>query len=237
MRWSVQKMYVRSKIFGVLAVVIVSLALCCHADDGESGGMDAGLTKGRAYLLIQKRLMPYNFFDLDSAQKALALNNEYQPDNWYFAVGKKFSVLTTIYNVGDGSAYDVKFADGWAADSFRVLNGSLAHHYDTIAAGGSVNHTTLLAPLNDGEIEIVPAKATYAISNANNAAVQNGHSSSYPNVTVLSAARYEKITAKHYREWSIFGGMVLASVFLPMAVFVHIQLNYQHGVPKSALRK
>jgi len=147
----------------------------------------------------------------------------------YFGEGRNFTTHVTVHNVGEGVAYDVVLSDPWPAKLFLVLEGKTSAKFDEIPAGGKVELNTTLSPNFNGEFASFPAVVHYQPTET--PTVQVGYSNVLRNMTVKSTEVFDKLTAKHYREWATFTGLSLLTILLPLFIWTKVQVDYPNGVP------
>jgi len=131
---------------------------------------------------------------------------------------KDLPVIVKIFNVGDSTAYEVTLNDFWPEDSFRLVSGAGDIKFDKIPSGGNVSHSYVVIPKFAGTFESTAAKVVYRPGSQK----EKGHTQlSYSNrvglFEVESALSFEKRTAPHYKEWSIFSilsGLTVAPAFV-----------------------
>jgi hypothetical protein len=146
----------------------------------------------------------------------------------YIGEGRNFTSHVTVYNVGEGAAYDVVVSDPWPSN-FNVLEGKTTMKFEEIAAGGKVELNLTLSPAFNGEFESFPAVVQYKATEAQT--VQDGSSNVVRDLVILSTEHFDKRTAKHYREWALFSGLSLLTILLPLFVWTKVQVDYPNGVP------
>jgi hypothetical protein len=147
-----------------------------------------------------------------------------------YAVHHPITVNVTVYNIGEGSAYSVSVNDEWPA-SF-IVSGSNKAEISEIAANSSKSFNFTVTPTVEGEVEDVRAAVEY--QPILDGPVMSAYSTAADNVTVVSDEIYKKFTEKHELEWTIFVVVFLGAVLAPLAPWLQIQLNYEHGLPKAA---
>jgi len=152
------------------------------------------------------------------------------------ARSKPVNVSIDVFNVGAGPAYDVALLDDWPNDKFPVTVGLKSAKWNEIAAGGRVQHNFTVEPRIDGEWQGFAAQISYHAS-VDAKEMQVGSSTPMRNVTVLSTDLFEKLTAKHIREWTVFWSVSSSLVLLPLFAYLWIQITHQHGIPKAATKR
>jgi len=167
---------------------------------------------GRGYLLLHKTLD--NGIDIPHL----------------YAVGQPITVNITLYNIGEGAAYSINVNDQWPS-GFAVQGQSRAS-FQELAAGGRVSYNFTVTPSIAGDVEPLRAAAEY--QSVIEGPVVSALSSPAFNVTVVSEEVFGKLTAKHVFEWILFTFVFGSAVILPLSLWLQIQTNYLHGLPKSA---
>lgn len=157
-----------------------------------------------------------------------------------FASGKNFTVKFDIYNVGDSSAYDININDVWpattaeGAEGFVLLEGSMDFQLEELAAGDHKSWEFTMAPFFEGNFAGARAEVTY-LPTAEGEAVQ-ARSTEPGRMSVFSAENYLKYFASHTREWTIFYVSAAASVLVPFAAWILIQVQSPGGIPAAGFK-
>ena len=105
--------------------------------------------------------MGVNGWDL-SLQKVLSE----VPD--VYASGENFTVTIDVYNIGDGSAFDVTVTDTWTettssgTDAFKLVDGDFATAWAEIPAGESVSTNFTIVPHFEGRFDGSRATGRYS---------------------------------------------------------------------------
>jgi len=186
---------------------------------------------GRGSLLVHKKLtgdrvfLPPGQYQLDERQKEKGVE--------LFANGRNFTVEVGIYNIGEGAAFDVTIEDAWPAAQFTVLDGVNKATFESIPAGGVRWLNQSLVATFDGEFAGFEATVSYKAGEKDAEAV-NAVSTPMRTITFLDEALFEKVTAKHTREWTLFSTIVILSVAVPALFYTLLQTQYREGVPRSA---
>jgi len=197
----------------LLSLFLLVSSIVVSGAEIESSSSSTG--SGRGFLLVEK--------DLSTAENIAHL----------YAVVVPINVNVTVYNVGDSAAYSISVQDEWP-QSFQVKAGSLKSQFEEIASGQSKSFNYTVVPTVEGDVESFRASVRYHAVVEGDAQV--AFSTAASNVTVVSEAVFQKLTAKHYFEWlffsSIFGGCIL----VPLALWLQIQTNFKHGLPHAAFK-
>ncbi len=146
-----------------------------------------------------------------------------------FAVGEPMNISLSIYNVGDGTAYSVHVQDDWPS-AFEVTEGSSSGNYDELPAGGHLSHNFTLVPQSEGTLQAFSARISY--QPILDGPTQYAISSPSRNFTVYPNHLYKRFTNSFTLEWTVlYGGLALAAL-VPLAIYLNIYNNYEHGLPK-----
>jgi len=158
-----------------------------------------------------------------------------------YSTGMNFTVKMTVYNIGDGSAFDVKVKDTWPSstssgtDAFKLVAGSFTSKWAEITSGASVSANYTVLPTFEGRFEGARATGSYKITK--DGASKKVLSTAGASMQVISEEQFSKYFAKHYQEWTIFYLGCLASVFVPLFVWGSIQYSYTNGVPNAPVKQ
>jgi len=172
------------------------------------------LCDNRGYLLIHKQL------------------NTLSNIPHLYAVDEPIIVNITVYNVGDSAAYSVAVSDEWPT-TFELTRGSLKGAFEEIASGGRVSYNFTVIPRESSAGIIETSRAHVRYQSVIDGTDHTAYSNNPLNVTILTAERYQKLTAKHFLEWTIFSTISLLAIFLPLLSWLNIQNNNKHGLPNS----
>jgi len=163
-------------------------------------------------------------------QGRLIVHKSLTSDFLYFTPGKTFNSSISIYNVGSGSAYNVKITDDWG-ESFNSTAGDKIATFDEIKAGEHVTVNQTLIPLSEGELRGFVARVEYQPTA--DASPQFGFSSPMRNVTIIPNFHYDRLTATFTGEWVVFLGGLLAAIVVPLLLYSTLRQQYPEGVPAS----
>jgi hypothetical protein len=151
------------------------------------------------------------------------------------APGINFTVSLDIYNVGKSAAYEVKLRDEWPPATFTLLEGKTQHEWNEIPAGGHEQVNLTLTPKLEN-IEQPGFRAQIQYQPTIDASPQFGLSTNMRNITSITTALFEKATAKHYREWTIFGVLSALTILAPLAYWHSLTQGHIDGIPASAFK-
>lgn len=191
----------------------------------------AAESTGRATLLVHKKLtgdrvfLPANQYQLDERQKERGVE--------LFANGRNFTVEVALYNIGDAAAFDVTVEDAWPEAQFTVLSGDKSAKFESIPAGGVKWLNQSLVPTFDGEFQGFEATVTYKAAEKDEDSI-TAKSTPMRDITFLDEALFEKVTAKHTREWTLFSMLIVLSVAVPALFYTLLQLQFNNGVPRKS---
>jgi len=207
------------KVLVAISFILISLSLVSSSPAGLGGSGERG------WVVLHKQVTAgytHDFGDQHGGKVGL------------FATNHNLTVSIQIFNVGNGPAYNVKVSDPWPLTSsqFSLLSGSSSEEYEEILPGQNQTFNFSLVPSFSGELAGFPATVQYS-PQLDNPNIQFGESNPMANMTIVSAELFDKITAKHFREWLIFllgsGSLVVG----PLVSYIWIQFNYQNGLPKA----
>ena len=158
-----------------------------------------------------------------------------------FSTGSNFTVKFDIHNVGDSPAYDIAINDPWpattqeGAEGFVLADGSMDFALEELRAGETKSWEFTMVPYFEGNFPGVRADITYLPSE--DGELVRSRSSDPGRIVVYSAENYLKHFATYTREWFVFYLLSGASVLVPFAGWLLIQVRSPNGVPSSPLRK
>lgn len=162
-------------------------------------------------------------------------------DAGVFSTDKNFTVSIDVYNVGDGSAYEVSVTDNWpestssGTDAFKLdPSSSYSANWPEITAGGHVSYNITIMPIFEGRFEGSRAQGSYQPTLDGDAKMVLSTSSAP--MSVLAADQYAKYFAKHNQEWGIFYIGALSTILIPLFVYGSIQVSYKDGIPTKKLQ-
>jgi len=139
-------------------------------------------------------------------------------------------VNVKIFNVGEGTAYDINLVDdSFRKDSFSHVQGLASARWEKLAPGANISHTFVVRPLNPGTFTSKPASLSYRQSPKG--IEQTAKSTTVGDIPIESVSQNAKRTAPHLKEWSIFG--VLCTIVTVPAFFYWYQLSNQLTVKKT----
>lgn len=153
-----------------------------------------------------------------------------------FSMGKNFTVSIDVYNVGDGTAYEVSVTDHWpestssGTDAFKLdPSSSFSAEWDQIAPGGHESYNITILPDFEGRFDGGRAQGSYRPTEDGDPKMVLS-TSSKP-MSVLNAEQFAKYFAKHTQEWAVFYAGTLSTILIPLFVYGSIQSSYTNGIP------
>jgi hypothetical protein len=147
-----------------------------------------------------------------------------------YAVGEPMNISLSIYNVGDGPAFSIHVQDDWPS-AFEVTEGSTSGNYEELAAGAHLSHNFTLVPQSEGTLQSFSARISY--QPIQDGPTQYAISSPSRNFTVYPHYLYKRYTASHTFQWTVLYGGLAAVVLIPLAAYLNIYNNFEHGLPKA----
>jgi len=152
-----------------------------------------------------------------------------------YAPGRNFTVQIEIFNAGDSSAYDVRVTDAWPTDKFTLVGGNTNETFQEIPAGTKKSYNFTLQPNFDGEYNGFAARVEYQPTL--DAPHQIGWSTLTRGLTLIDNTLFNKLTAKHEIEWTVFFLLSFGSVLVPFGYWLQLITNYEHGIPRLSAEK
>jgi len=147
-----------------------------------------------------------------------------------YAVNKNFTVDIKVFNVGGSSAYEVKVSDIWP-EGFKLAHGVFDHSWEEIPSKENRTYSLSIIPATEGRFVSTRAKVDYQ-PGTDASRIQTGYSTSLGNISVVSETLYNKYTATHKYEWTLFGIAAFCSIALPFAFYMYFRFEFPGGVPK-----
>ena len=138
--------------------------------------------------------------------------------------GQETEILYGVYNVGEGTAFEVKVADASLGTSFE-LAGELDGAIGEIPGGENKTVSLTVKAKAAGELTVGPAEVSYQATA--DGELQTGVSTEPQSYVAETEREHKKRTSIHYLEWSVF----LIAAAVPVAV---PGMAYQEGVSKKA---
>ncbi|EGG14679.1 translocon-associated protein subunit beta [Cavenderia fasciculata] len=148
-------------------------------------------------------------------------------------VGKELDISFIIYNVGEGAAYDISFADtdfGASAD-FEVVKGQSSGKWEVIEPNTNVSQTITITPSKGGVFPLTSTILEYRKSQ--NEELSHTSAASYTGMYVESVEEFDKRTSLHLKEWGTFILLSFGSVAFPFALWSYYKVNYENGIKKN----
>jgi len=195
-----------------------------------------GYVSGAANLLVQKKLIaPLNRAippSADSAPYSRRAREQQQDTYPVFAQQRNITVQINIFNVGDSSAYDVEINDPWPKAQFHLVSGKTHAKFEEIPAGGSESLNLTVLPSFHGAFSGLPATVTYSVVD-DGGKPQLGSSNPIGNISIIDTTTFEKLTAKHIREWLIVAAALFFTILYPLVNLLNLQYSYTDGIPNT----
>eukprot|EP01119_Soliformovum_irregulare_P005489 TRINITY_DN17245_c0_g1_i1.p1 TRINITY_DN17245_c0_g1~~TRINITY_DN17245_c0_g1_i1.p1 ORF type:complete len:187 (+),score=42.74 TRINITY_DN17245_c0_g1_i1:51-611(+) len=136
-----------------------------------------------------------------------------------------FRINVTIYNVGEGAAFDVSVTDdSWVSSHFRLGGTNVTNaKFDRIPAASNVTYSYTVTPIEAGDVFTGAAKILYRPGPKSNfRIVRSSTLGLLPVETVAAAA---KRTASHIVDYILF--LVLAALAVLPAGYIYQQTELQ----------
>jgi len=148
-------------------------------------------------------------------------------------LGEDIPVNIRIFNVGQGTAYDVTLRDeAWDPKLFSYEVGLPAASWERIAPGANISHTFVVKAKDVGVARDQSAIISYRAQVGG--ALAYVRSSSYNYLGVQRHSERESRSSSHFTEWVIFSAGALALLFIPYWRWSNLKRNYPNGVPKGS---
>jgi len=158
-----------------------------------------------------------------------------------YASGENFTVTIDVYNIGDGSAFDVSVTDNWpettssGTEAFKLVDGSYTSTWGEIVTGEHVSANFTIVPMFEGRFDGSRASGRYEPKQ--DAETKIVISTAMRPMSVLNTEQYTKYFAKQYQEWAIFYLCSLATIFVPLFIYGYIQTAYTNGIPNAPIKE
>jgi len=157
-----------------------------------------------------------------------------------YAAGFPINITLDIYNLGTGSAYNLKTSDPWPRDYFDI-DGETEASFEEVKGGENTQHNFTVTPKFDATPEKpllyvrgFPAELIYS-RDEDGEDQTKVFSTQMRDLLVRSAEDYVRLTAKHNTEWGIFGLGTTAAVFGPFVAY--IMISRKGGLPAQRSKK
>ena len=179
----------------------------------DSAYADSGLTSGsRAKCIIQKRLIT--------------------PIPGLFAAQRPINVSIVVYNVGTIPAHSLTISDNWG-DLFDIVDGHNVTEVDLLDVGGLAELNFTVVPHKEGYFTGGAATVSYEAEGAGSR-IQQAYSSGYRSFTVYPTDVYERYSRTKTMEWTVLAIGLLAVLGIPLGIWLNIQRQYEHGLPRQS---
>jgi hypothetical protein len=111
-------------------------------------------------------------------------------------VGTNLTFSFTLYNVGEGDAYEVEVIDNKWNKDFKILDGKRKNKFQVIKAGENVSFSYTVVPSKTFELSTKPAVITYK-TEENEKEFRIARSTGLPTISVVTPSEYYKRTTTH----------------------------------------
>ena len=154
------------------------------------------------------------FVILALAEPKIIFNKGVDAPTNYIGENHDFTIMYTLYNVGEDAAYNVTINDQWPAEGFDH-NGAYPIFIEEIPAGEKYEYNVTATPRQSGYLETARAQLSYLyIDEQEESHVHNAFSSTIGTLPILPEAQYINATKDTRLAWSIFGlGCVLVVLY------------------------
>ena len=183
------------------------------SSSSESAYADSGVTSGsRAKCIIHKRLI--------TAIPGL------------FAAQRPINVSIVVYNVGTIPAHSLTISDNWG-DLFDIIDGHNVTEVDVLDVGGVAELNFTVVPHKEGYFTGGAATVSYEAEGAGSR-IQQAYSSGYKSFTIYPTDVYERYSRTKTFEWTVLGVGLAAVIGIPLAIWLNVQRQYEHGLPRQS---
>ena len=179
----------------------------------DSAYGESGLTSGsRAKCIIHKRLIT--------------------PIPGLFAAQRPINVSIVVYNVGTIPAHSLTISDNWG-DLFDIIDGHNVTEVDLLDVGGVAELNFTVVPHKEGYFTGGAATVSYEAEGPASR-IQQAYSSGYKSFTIYPTDVYERYSRTKTFEWTVLGVGLAAVIGIPLAIWLNIQRQYEHGLPRQS---
>ena len=170
---------------------------------------DAGVDE--AHLVVRK-LVVGDACDIEKESKSCVVQ------------GKDATVSYSIFNVGKGTAYDVKLTDASLEGDFGLVE-PVALKFAKIGAGENITQNVTATPKSTGVIDAGAAIVSY--QSTSDGEVLKGVSTSPENLFAESERANRKRTSFHWAEFGIFGVLSGLPIGIPLYISATTRISEQ----------
>jgi len=139
--------------------------------------------------------------------------------------GKDLSVEYTLFNIGDGPAFDVELVDSdFHENDFEIVSGSSSAKWQRIGVNSNVSHTVVVQPLKASPFNFTSAVVQYISTEG--AEPTLGFSDELGELNIISTKEYKRLYASHVVEWILFAIWSCPSVLFPYILYYMSKSKY-----------
>jgi Translocon-associated protein beta (TRAPB) len=99
-----------------------------------------------------------------------------------------------------------------------------------ISSGGSISHSYVVQTSESGVLHLSQSSAGVNYASTLGGASQQSISTELQDMQVLYSSEAERRAKPHLREWAVFSGLSLASIFLPLLAWI----QYRAAIKSTA---
>jgi len=169
----------------------------------------------------------------DGPEGSLIIRKQVTQDLGYFGVGEEMIVMIEIFNVGEGSAYDVTVTEKWPEDGFELVTGEATTVIDEIEAGGENKFNVTYKCLQQGVFDGFRADVTYAPTNGQRDTPRQAYSTGMQKMYILPNDQWLSYVKDRTLDYALLGALSLGVVVLPLLNYYNIESNTVNGYPKA----
>ncbi|KAK8813232.1 hypothetical protein WA158_002824 [Blastocystis sp. Blastoise] len=153
---------------------------------------------------------------LAQSEPKIIFNKNVDAATNYIGENHPFTIIYSIYNVGEATAYNVTINDQWPTEGFDH-DGVYPIVIEELEAGASIEKNITATPRQSGYLETARAQLSYVtVDEQEQSHTYNGFSSSMGTLPILPEAQYKIYTSNTYLAWAIFILGVCAVIGYPL---------------------
>jgi len=137
-----------------------------------------------------------------------------------------------IFNIGQGSAFNVEMKDENFDTDFEVVGGSSEGKWDVIEKDSSVTHEVTVRALKAGAQNITSAVFTYKTAEDADDVVTM-FSSDYGTANIIEEREYLRKHASHLQDWVVFILLSIPSLVFPYLLYFKSKSKYEGKSKRS----
>jgi len=145
------------------------------------------------------------------------------------AASKDLVINIQIFNVGEGSAYDIRLEGN--REGFPVVCGLVKSKWDRLLGGANISHTYVVKPPSSGIVEAFPVEVQFR--NSPRGPIETVSSTYSPFYYFESSREAARRSELHLKEWFIFIVLCLLSLAPAFWNWFSIVQSYEQGVKKQ----